>query len=131
MLASTQVPATCRSAATFPSSVRPTECGAHAHSLLEELPQGPCAAAHPRHGPAHDRAALAACATPNRQGEQKGRAAGAPETMGPRMIALPWPAKPKETSLTPSYSVGSSARVTGSMRSTRTAGLTIVGRLGP
>ena len=55
----------------------------------------------------------------------------APETMGPRMMALPCPAKPNDTSLTPSYSVGSSARVAGSILSTRSAGLTMVGRLGP
>lgn len=29
-----------------------------------------------------------------------------PETIGPRMIALPCPAKPKDTNLTPKYSVG-------------------------
>lgn len=29
-----------------------------------------------------------------------------PETIGPRIIARPFPANPKETSLTPIYSVG-------------------------
>ena len=48
----------------------------------------------------------------------------APETIGPRMMALPWPAQPKETSLTPSNSVGVIDRVTGSICSTRTSGLT-------
>ena len=29
-----------------------------------------------------------------------------PDTIGPRMMAEPWPAKPNDTALTPSYSVG-------------------------
>lgn len=32
--------------------------------------------------------------------------AASPDTMGPRMMALPCPAKPKDTALTPSYSTG-------------------------
>lgn len=51
--------------------------------------------------------------------------------MAPRMMALPWPANPKDTSCTPSYSVGVMARVSGFMRRMRSSGLTIVGRLGP
>ena len=54
-----------------------------------------------------------------------------PDTIGPRMMALPWPAKPKDTSLTPSNSVGMIWRVSGFICSTRTSGLTMVGRLGP
>ena len=54
-----------------------------------------------------------------------------PETMGPRMMALPWPAKPKDTTFTPSNSGGRMALVSGSMTNTGGSGFTIVGRLGP
>ena len=47
------------------------------------------------------------------------------------MMALPWPAKPNDTSFTPSYSVGLRVLVSGSITKTLTSGLTIVGRLGP
>lgn len=39
-----------------------------------------------------------------------------PETMGPRMMALPCPAYPNDTSLTPSYSVGMMMRSSPSTR---------------
>jgi hypothetical protein len=51
--------------------------------------------------------------------------------MGPRMMALPCPAKPNDTALTPSYSTGVIALVSGSICSTRSSGLIMVGRLGP
>lgn len=38
------------------------------------------------------------------------------------MIALPWPANPKDTSLTPSYSHGVMARVSGFICRTRISG---------
>jgi len=41
-----------------------------------------------------------------------------PETMGPRIIARPCPANPKETNFTPEYSVGIMVFFTGSCSKT-------------
>jgi hypothetical protein len=40
-----------------------------------------------------------------------------PETIGPRIIALPCPANPKDTNLTPKYSVGMIVLFSGFCRS--------------
>eukprot|EP00959_Pyramimonas_sp_CCMP1952_P236913 4951152-Pyramimonas_sp.AAC.1 len=51
--------------------------------------------------------------------------------MGPRMIALPCPAYPKETADTPWYSTGEIILVSGSIIRTVCSGEIIVGRDGP